>query len=59
MRNASAEESPFQARTSVLISYARSDGETFAAALVERMTREHPDIHLWRDRVSMEGGIGC
>jgi hypothetical protein len=38
----------------VFISYARSDGETFATGLRERLERER--ISLWQDRVKMEGG---
>src|SRR5215831_11367732 len=40
------------------LSYARSDGETFAAALRERLERELPDVSLWQDRARMEGGVG-
>jgi hypothetical protein len=38
----------------VFISYARSDGEPFAAALRAALTRA--GIPLWQDRVGMEGG---
>ncbi|HEY6411969.1 MAG TPA: NB-ARC domain-containing protein, partial [Ktedonobacteraceae bacterium] len=38
----------------VFISYARSDGEQFAADLRQRLESEH--IPLWQDRVGMEGG---
>jgi hypothetical protein len=38
----------------VFISYARTDGETFAAHLRKRLQAEH--IPLWQDRVGMEGG---
>ncbi len=38
----------------VFISYARSDGERFAAQLRKRLEAEH--IPLWQDRVGMEGG---
>jgi WD40 repeat protein len=38
----------------VFISYARKDGETFAADLRERLLDE--GIPLWQDRVGMEGG---
>ena len=38
----------------VFISYARSDGERFAARLRQRLEAEH--IPLWQDRVGMEGG---
>src|SRR5215831_14941508 len=40
------------------LSYARSDGETFAAALRERLESELPDVTLWQDRARMEGGVG-
>ncbi len=38
----------------VFLSYARSDGEPFAAELRHRLEAEH--IPLWQDRVGMEGG---
>src|SRR5256714_7593773 len=38
----------------VFISYARSDGEQFAAQLRQRLQAEQ--IPLWQDRVGMEGG---
>ena len=38
----------------VFLSYARSDGEQFAAELRERLEAE--DIPLWQDRVGLEGG---
>jgi hypothetical protein len=38
----------------VFISYARTDGEQFAAQLRKRLEAEH--IPLWQDRVGMEGG---
>jgi NB-ARC domain/TIR domain/WD domain, G-beta repeat len=38
----------------VFISYARSDGERFAAQLRKRLEAER--IPLWQDRVGMEGG---
>src|SRR2546423_15451754 len=38
----------------VFLSYARSDGEQFAARLRKRLEDEH--IPLWQDRVGMEGG---
>jgi WD40 repeat protein len=40
------------------ISYARSDGEQFAGQLRARLLREEPEITLWQDRSSLEGGIG-
>ena len=42
----------------VFISYARSDGETFATELRQRLEREASDIELWQDRSRMEGGVG-
>jgi WD40 repeat protein len=38
----------------VFLSYARSDGESFARALRERLEAE--GVPLWRDREGMEGG---
>ena len=38
----------------IFLSYARSDGEQFAAELRQRLQTEH--IPLWQDRVGMEGG---
>jgi WD40 repeat protein len=38
------------------VSYARSDGEAFAAALVQRLATEAADIAVWRDRAQMQGG---
>ena len=38
----------------VFISYARTDGEQFAAELRQRLEAE--DIPLWQDRVGLEGG---
>ncbi len=38
----------------VFLSYARSDGERFAAQLRQRLEAEH--IPLWQDRVGMESG---
>lgn len=43
-----------QAREGVFISYARSDGEAFAARLRERLEAE--GVRLWQDRAAMEGG---
>jgi hypothetical protein len=40
----------------VFISYARSDGETFATDLRARLEFEEPEITLWQDRARMEGG---
>lgn len=42
------------AREGVFISYARSDGERFAAALRARL--EAARVPLWQDRVGLEGG---
>src|SRR5215217_7548212 len=42
------------ARSGVFISYARSDGATFADLLRRRLDDEY--IPLWQDRVGMEGG---
>ncbi len=47
---------PPRDKTRVFISYARADGETFAADLRTRLEKEHPEITLWQDRVKMEGG---
>ena len=44
--------------SSAFVSYARQDGEDFAAALRERLAAEHPDIHLWQDRAELRGGVG-
>lgn len=41
-------------RGGVFISYARSDGEAFAARLRERLEAE--GVRLWQDRVGLEGG---
>jgi len=40
----------------VFISYARSDGETYATWLREKLQTEHPDITLWHDIVSERSG---
>lgn len=42
----------------VFLSYARSDGEAFAAALRRRLDAGLPDLTLWQDRSDLEGGIG-
>jgi hypothetical protein len=39
----------------VFLSYARSDGEQFAACSRKRLEDEH--IPLWQDRIGMEGGL--
>ena len=46
------------ARSGAFISYARADGEAFAAALRERLAREAPDLRVWQDRAEIEGGVG-
>jgi len=46
------------ARSGAFISYARADGEHFAATLRERLAREAPDLRVWQDRAEIEGGIG-
>lgn len=38
----------------VFLSYARSDGETFATGLRTRLEAEH--VSLWQDRIKMDGG---
>ena len=43
-----------KARRGVFISYARSDGEAFAASLRARLEQEA--IPLWQDRIGLEGG---
>ncbi len=40
----------------VFISYARKDGEAFAADLVRRI--EQAEIPVWRDRDGLRGGEG-
>jgi len=40
----------------VFISYARKDGEAFAADLVQRI--EEAEIPAWRDRDGLRGGEG-
>jgi hypothetical protein len=42
----------------VFLSYARADGETPAADLRARLTREAPEIPILRDRDLLEGGAG-
>lgn len=46
------------ARSGAFISYARADGEAFAAELVARMAREAPDVRVWQDHPEIEGGVG-
>src|SRR5580704_9045408 len=45
-------------RNGVFLSYARKDGEQFAAALRERLREKAPDIVIKQDRLLLEGGIG-
>src|SRR5580704_5293068 len=45
-------------RNGVFLSYARKDGEQFAAALRERLREEAPDIVIKQDRLLLEGGVG-
>ncbi|MDJ0751688.1 MAG: NB-ARC domain-containing protein [Woeseiaceae bacterium] len=52
------ELSPFSSPPRVFISYARSDGADFAAALRTRIQSENPEITLWMDRAQMVGGVG-
>jgi hypothetical protein len=42
----------------VFLSYAREDGETEAAVLRGRFTREASDIEIKQDCLFLEGGIG-
>ena len=45
-------------KSGAFISYARADGEQFAASLRERMATEAPDVRVWQDRPEIEGGVG-
>jgi len=45
-------------RNGVFLSYARKDGEQFAANLRERLSEKTPDIVIKQDRILLEGGIG-
>jgi WD40 repeat protein len=45
-------------RSGVFLSYARTDGEDFAAILRERLRHEAPDIDVKQDRLLLEGGVG-
>ena len=49
---------PLQKWPRVFISYAREDGEAFAANLRKRLKRQEPEITLWQDRAKMKGGVG-
>ena len=45
------------AESRVFLSYARDDGEDFAADLKRRLERDAPDLGpIWQDRSQMEGG---
>ena len=45
-------------KSGAFISYARADGERFAASLRERLARDAPDVRVWQDRSEIEGGVG-
>ncbi len=45
-------------RGGVFLSYARKDGEEFAAALRQRLRSEAPDIDIKQDRLLLEAGVG-
>jgi len=45
-------------RSGVFLSYAREDGEAFAATLRERLHAQAPDIEVKQDRLLLEGGVG-
>ena len=45
-------------RSGVFLSYARKDGEDFAAMLRERLREKAPDIVVKQDRGLLEGGVG-
>jgi hypothetical protein len=45
-------------RSGVFLSYARIDGEQFAATLRERLQEIAPDIVVKQDRTLLEGGVG-
>jgi len=49
---------PGKGRNGVFLSYARKDGEEFAARLRDRLTLEAPDIPINQDRLLLEGGVG-
>jgi len=42
----------------LFISYARTDGDGFAAALRARLAATAPDIPVWQDRSDIDGGLG-
>jgi len=43
-------------RSGVFLSYARKDGEDFAATLRERLRTQAPDIVIKQDRISQTAG---
>jgi hypothetical protein len=45
-------------RSGVFLSYARKDGEQFAATLREQLREKAPDIEVKQDRLILEGGVG-
>jgi len=45
-----------QANPQVFLSYCRSDGAKFAAALRDKLEKEHPEIKLWQDVISERAG---
>lgn len=45
-------------RSGVFLSYARADGEQFAADLRERLREKASDIVIKQDRLLLEGGVG-
>ncbi len=45
-------------RSGVFLSYARKDGEKFAATLRERLRKKAPEIVIKQDRLVLEGGVG-
>ena len=45
-------------RSGVFLSYARNDGEDFAATLRDRLRKNAPDIDIKQDRILLEGGVG-
>jgi WD40 repeat protein len=47
-----------RARSGVFLSYARKDGEPFAAMLRDRLREKAPDIVVKQDRILLEGGVG-
>lgn len=45
-------------RSGVFLSYARKDGEPFAAMLRDRLRENASDIVVKQDRTLLEGGVG-